>query len=149
MSDLTPETLGPWMEQVGAAIANPQLQAPIQDWLTHLAGDLSQAFLSSRTPDGMPWPPLKKRRPAGHNQGHRPLIDFGDLLSSVVSIGNGHIEAVTNDSAEFGTDLFYAGFQNFGTSRIPAREFMAASDEMQDLAAELVADDLIHQIQGL
>lgn len=150
MPDTIPvEQLPQFLDQLGNLLEHPQLANPIHNWLTHLAGDLGQAFLSSRSPDGTPWPPLKRKRPKGHNPGHRPLIDFGKLLASVVSDGTGHVETVTDDSAEFGTSVDYAGYQNFGTSHIPAREFMAASDDMQDLAAELVASDLILQIQGL
>lgn len=148
-SDIPATSLPSFLDAMRNLIQTPKLAAAIQDWLTHLAGALGKGFLSSQSPDGTAWAPLKGKRPKGHNQGTRPLIDFGDLLASVASTANGHVEIVGDDSAEFGTDLDYAGFQNDGTRRIQARPFIGVSDDMADLVAELVADDLIEQIGRL
>lgn len=148
-NDIPAANLQSWLDKLVALVQKPKLAEVIQQWLTHLAGELGKGFLQSRGPDGQTWPALKQRRPKGHNQGHRPLIDFGDLLASVASDGNGHVEIVGDDSAEFGTNLDYAGIHQDGGGRIPARPFVGVSDEMADLVTDMVADELMKQIGGL
>lgn len=152
MADSIPaQSLSKYLGRIVSLTVSPRMSSAINQWLQILAGELGKGFLSSRSPTGETWQPLKRKRPKGHNQGSRPLIDFGELLSSVVSTGDGHIEEVHEAAAVFGTDVDYARHHQWGAPRanIPARPFLGVSEEMADELAETVADELMSQIEGL
>jgi len=77
-----------------------------------------------RNKDGSegPWKPLKsstiKRR---RKNSSVPLQDTGRLRTSI-------LPSATINEAKVSTNLSYAQFHNFGTQRIPKREFMWLSD---------------------
>jgi len=121
------------------------------EWNDILAGDLSQSFLKSETPDGGAWAPLKNPRPKGHNQGTRPLIDSGALMQSVVSDGQGHIEIVTESATTFGTSVEYAGVHQFGRKdgSIPARPFIGIPDKSLDTAMQMLGEHIITVIDAI
>ncbi|QDT41063.1 Phage virion morphogenesis family protein [Gimesia alba] len=123
----------------------------LAEWSDILAGDLSQSFLNSETPDGEGWEPLKRRRPKGHNQGERPLIDIGALMQSVVSDGQGHIEIITADSMTFGTSVEYAGVHQFGRKdgTVPARPFIGIPDKTFNTAMQMLSEHVITVIDAI
>ena len=137
------------MDTVGQLTSRPKLSGVLTDWLQRVAGSLGVGFQQSKDPSGAVWRPLKRKRPKGHNQGTRPLIDTGAMQASIISTGAGHLQEVTDDSAMMGTADEKAAFHQFGTSRIPARPFVGISDEMADLAAEMVAAEIIKTLQGI
>lgn len=143
---LTPEEATRWLDGILSVMDEPRAREPLKRWGQELAGELGTGFLRSESPTGQKWPPLKRRRPKGHNQGIRPLIDFGDLMLSVISDSPDHIERITDDSIVFGTSDFKAAFHQFGTRVIPPRPFLGVSDEMADRATELLAE---HQITSI
>lgn len=148
MEQIPVKQLPKFMGRVEAATSRPKLTKTLKAWLAHVAGSLGVGFQQSKSPSGETWKPLARKRPKGHNHGSRPLIDFGDMQASVISTGPGHIEEVSDDSAKMGTDDRKAVFHQYGTSKIPARPFVGITDEMVDLAAEMVADDVLRQIGG-
>jgi phage gpG-like protein len=93
------------------------------------------------------WPPLKNpsRRPGGRSA--RPLVDKGILMASVsASGGGGAVRDVTTRSLEFGTNVSYAGFHQYGTRTIPARRFLGITEAMAKRIEELIADDVVRQM---
>ncbi len=79
---------------------------------------LKTSFQESRTPTGTDWKTLdpetiKRRR----KQSSKPLIDTGVLRNSTYARSGAR-------TIYFGTNISYAGFQQFGTRRIPARPFL-------------------------
>ena len=143
------DELQTFTDQMGQVTSRPKLAGVLTDWLQRVAGSLGVGFQQSKDPSGAVWKPLKRKRPKGHNQGTRPLIDTGDMQASIISTGTGHLQEVTDDSAMMGTEDRKAAFHQFGTSRIPARPFVGISDEMADLAAEMVADELVETLRGI
>lgn len=141
--------LGGWLSEVVDSLEVPLAQKPLQEWSQQFAGDIGKGFLSSESPTGHKWPPLKRKRPPGHNSGTRPLIDFGNLMLSLISDGEGHIEVITGDTATFGTRVDYARYHQDGTRLIPQREFLDVNDDQATLAAELVGEHLVERIERL
>ncbi len=111
--------------------------------------ELNAGFESGTAPDGSKWPALKHPRPPHRNQNNKPLIDTKKLQESVVGNSQDHLEAVSGEGLILGTYVEYAGFHQNGTSKIPQREFMGFSEEIQDQSAELVADSLIDNIDKI
>jgi phage gpG-like protein len=80
-------------------------------------------FTNTRAPYGT-WPPhapytIQKYGP------HPLLILTGAMLASVTQSGSdGRIEQISSNEMVIGTSLFYAGFQQYGTLKIPPRPFL-------------------------
>ncbi|WP_339730094.1 phage virion morphogenesis protein [uncultured Gimesia sp.] len=148
---ITIEELGDFLTGVVDSLEKPQAAGVLAEWNDELAGDLAESILSSKTPDGKGWAPLKYPRPKGHNQGTRPLIDTGALMRSVVSDGTGHIEIVTQDSTTFGTSIGYAGVHQFGLKKknIPPRPLMGIPDKSLNTAEEMLSHHFITVIDAI
>ena len=142
---ITPKAAESFIDKIAATTAAPQAAGVLGRWNDILAGDLGRGFLDSNSPRGVAWKPIKPR-PPGHNQGTRPLIDFGDLMRSVVSDGKGHIEIVTEDATMFGTDIFYADYHQSGRKHIAARPFMGVPEKTLKKAAEMIGAHIIETI---
>ncbi len=138
--------VGRWLDDLLSTMQHPKAAPALKAWGQELAGALGVGFLRSVSPAGKPWRPLKRPRPRGHNPGSRPLIDFGDMMLSVIGSSPDHIEDITDDSISFGTKDKKAAFHQFGTRYIPSRPFVGVSDEMADRAAEILTEHQIHQI---
>lgn len=71
------------------------------------------------------WPPLAPATIARKATGDSPLLETGALLGSITH----NVDAMSNITSEayIGTDLEYAKYQEFGTSRIPARPFLGGA----------------------
>jgi phage gpG-like protein len=71
------------------------------------------------------------------------------MLASVTQQGaEGRIESVGDRDAEVGTSLFYAGFQQFGTSKIPSRRFLWLDSPSVDAVLEVFADKAFQIVIG-
>lgn len=103
-------------------------------------------FTSSVSPDGADWPPRKNI-----GDGHPLGIDTGKLLQAAVDQGSGHIERFEPFGLVKGVQaeaVPYAGFFQFGTSKMPPREFMGLSERGQDAVADLLGDFVMTEIIG-
>ena len=144
-----PQTTSPEKIRKGfAALKNLKLRRPIRKWLDYAAGTLGQYMVQSRSPDGTRYPPLKRPRPPGHNQQSGPLIDFGDMLRSLIADGTDHIEQVTNTTGTIGTRDEKAAKHQYGIN-VTHRPFVGVNDEMADEAAELIADEVMDQLDRM
>lgn len=78
-----------------------------------------------RSPEGQDWAPwapyTQDQREKKGNAEQGLLWDRGDLLNSI-RFEAGH------DELQIGSDEFYAGFLQDGTSKMPAREYMGWSE---------------------
>lgn len=98
-------------------------------------------FQKSQRSTGAKWPPRKRRYP------HPILIKTKKLMQSVTREGApGHVESVSSRSAASGTSVFYAPFHQFGTKKLPPRQFEELSDATVDMMCEELADYLIENI---
>ncbi len=96
-------------------------------------------FRESRSPDNVPWPPLKK---PDHGR-TRPLVDTGRLMESVAA-------SIDLDGLVVGSDLPYAPIHQFGgrtkdgRETVPARPFLGVRTE--DTA--LISEALVRYVTG-
>jgi phage gpG-like protein len=84
-------------------------------------------FLSggSLVPGG--WAPLDRGYAAWkavHFPGARKLVIDGRLFKSVADLDSPAVNKITPLSAEFGTDVEYAKFHQYGTTKMPARKII-------------------------
>lgn len=66
--------------------------------------------------------------------------------------GRGHVEDVQDDNAVMGTNLPYSQVHQTGTlktNRIPARPFLGVPAPSADELANMVADELVKQVDLL
>lgn len=126
------------------AIHNPQPVLKMAGLL--IKREVQGNFMRSATPDGTPWPPLKRprTRPKLHRSVmsrrsgiQRPLIDTGALM-------NGINYETTENSVRVATSAqtrAYAAAQNFGYAprNLPARTYMGIG--------ERTLKEIIRQIQ--
>lgn len=137
------------LDATAAAMADPDLSPAWFNFFVDATEEWTNNFISSRGPDGKTWEPLKRRRPIGHNQGLRPLIDTGAMFASVVSDGAGHFETISKSEAEIGSHDPKVEFHQYGTKHIPARPFFGMSPELDKLLENRAADRLAEIIRGL
>lgn len=142
-----------FMELVGDIVAEPHAREDIQGWVDQTKHELGQLIENQTSPNGIPYAPLAASTVA--RKGHSTaLFETGQLIRSLVSNGDGHVEEVTDNSAVLGTDHRKDGkpvaeFLHGGTDKIPARPFVGVNEDMADHAAELIADGIMGQIASL
>lgn len=105
---------------------------------------LLNTFQKSASPTGVRWKPLAPQTIAKRkDNSSTPLIDKGPLSESMATSYGAR-------SINFGTNIKYAGFQQFGTRYIPARPFLpiTRSGELTNDAgpAKLVFDRIFQSV---
>ena len=105
---------------------------------------LLNTFQQSASPTGVRWKPLAPQTIAKRkDNSSTPLIDKGPLSESMATSYGAR-------TITFGTNIKYAGFQQFGTRYIPARPFLPITRDGQltDDAgpAKLVFDRIAAQV---
>lgn len=107
-------------------------------------------FDNTRGP-GYTWAPHSPVTIALHGP-HPLLILTGAMKRSVTQTGaEGRIEDIMQNEMTIGTSLFYAPFQQFGTTgppRIPARRFLWLQGSYVDELAEIFADQVAQRLFG-
>lgn len=85
--------------------ANGPLSASVQREITQIAvSDVKRRFMTGTNPKGVPWKPLKYKRPNG---GDKPLLDTGRLMASITG-------TATAKEIVIGTNHPGAALHNFG-----------------------------------
>lgn len=133
-------TAAEMMRELPNKLATASTDETLQKWVQVAVGELGQAMVQSKSPNGVPYKPLKRKRPKGHNQRSGPLIDTGEMMMSLVGEGPGHIEVYSQGQVRLGTSNFKAIFHQEGTSKIPARPFVGFTPNMISAAADAAAD---------
>lgn len=100
-------------------------------------------FTSSVSPDGQAWAP---RVILG--DGHPILMDKGNLLQAATGGGPGHISQIMPRELVLGVegDVSGAHWHTVGTSRMPPRPFMGATESTEELIEERLADFVLDQV---
>lgn len=128
--------------QVAVMDYQPVLQQAQHAIAEYEAGMFAGGF-DSNLQDWLPLRPstVKKKR---HD---RILVESGDLCLSLVEVGTPHnINAAERRGLLFGTDLEYAGFLEYGTSKMPARPPVGLAAETLDKLCEQIADETVRQL---
>jgi hypothetical protein len=102
-------------------------------------------FTSSVSPDGVPWAP---RVILG--DGHPILVEKGNLLQAATGGGPGHISQIGQRELVLGVegDVSGAIYHTEGTSRMPPRPFMGATESTEEKIGELLADFVLERVFG-
>jgi phage gpG-like protein len=103
-------------------------------------------FASAGAASGKPWLPLDDeyaRWKLAH-AGPSPLLVFsGKLMRSLTSL-RGSPNEIDKKHAVFGTNIDYAGFHQYGTSKMPARKIVYVPPLFAQTMAEKAADHIVH-----
>lgn len=107
----------------------------------HIAGEVDQQFATQGSHFGTPWDP----RSPDYGPGMKPgdgwnplLVQTGTLRDSFTSRPMG-VERYSPRSATFGSDDYRAKFHHHGTSDIPARPILRATEQMAEDASAILA----------
>jgi phage gpG-like protein len=104
-------------------LENVSLQEVFRKTTDSLHEGFQANFTNTRGPKGT-WPPHSPVTVAIYGP-HPLLILTGAMLASVTQTGApGSIENYRPREMEIGTSIWYSGFQQFGTLKIPARPFL-------------------------
>lgn len=149
---LNEQTMDTFLDGVQAIAANPMAPKGLTHWVEFAKIELKAMMRGSISPNKSPYAPLSPvtiKLTPGRKGG--PLINTGDMMESLVGQGDGHIESVGESEAILGTGhskegLPVAMWHQDGTKRMPARPFVGFNEQMIDDAMNLVADDLLAQV---
>jgi phage gpG-like protein len=114
-----------------------------------IAGMFMDIFHRSQDSGGSAWPAHSPATVAKYGP-HPLLILTTALMQSVTTdfgTGDSRIENSGRDLA-WGTNLEYGGYNNYGTSRIPAREWLYWTDEGADAVVETLGNWIDENILG-
>lgn len=142
--DIDLAQLAAFLNRKADGIAHLDFTAPLKVCAVLIKADVKDNFQGSHTPDGTPWPPLKRPRRGKRHKGStpKPLLDTGLLQASISASGADHIEEVTSDALVVGSSLHYAMYQDQGTRTIPSRQFAGFSDHVIDQIEDVLLDYL-------
>lgn len=105
---------------------------------------LSSANAANFASNGLPvggWAPLDTEYAAWKATrfpGAPPLVQEGQLFRSLVALSGG-VNSIGRTTAEFGTNIKYAKFHQYGTSKMPKREIVFEPAGFSAVLAERVA----------
>lgn len=134
------------LAEIGAAHLHADYTQPLTDFLPRVQESHQSNFDGRHSPDGETWPGLAPLTIA--KKGHDvPLVEFMRLKPSVLELNHpDHIGGVTNRGFLFGTSVEYGHYHQFGTAKIPQREFVGLPVPLVDDLVNLIAD---HEVESL
>lgn len=138
---------GKWMAEIGSRMENASFESAFTRLIPLLHSAFSDNFADTRSPDG-PWPPHSPMTTKLHGP-HPLLILSGDMRRSVTETGStGNVEQIAARDMAVGTSLFYAGWQQHGTAKIPPRMFLWVNATWVGRLGDEFADSAIQIIFG-
>ena len=102
----------------------------------------SANFTQNGVPSGSPWNALHASTlqwKAMHYPGTTPMVRTGKLFRSLTSL-KGPANSIGGNEAEFGTNIEYAKFHQYGTSKMPKRKIVYEPKQFAERLAILAAD---------
>lgn len=133
------EDLRQEMQAFASEIMSASLEAPMMALGPLVREDFAAHFAQKQGPDG-PWPPRVRSYP------WPMLVKTGFLMTAATQEGApGNIALFRDGWAEFGVDgsvVNYAGFHEYGTTKLPPRPWTWLSADAQDEAEQQLADSL-------
>ncbi len=101
-----------------------------------IAQGIAANFEARGTPGGTPWPPRVDNLP-------HPLLEKSGDMRLAATGGPGSVSETNDRELIVGVSIDaipYAGFQNRGTQRIPAREYMGVNSGVLAECDRIIAD---------
>lgn len=115
-------------------------------------------FQQSRSPDGVPWKPLKRprrrsramgRADAAKGEADKPLQDSGLLKGSVTDVNSpDHFENYSGTLFTYGSNVEYGPFHQWGAKYIPIREFLGLNDFILESVQSFLSEEIARQLGG-
>lgn len=99
---------------------------------------IRKRFLDQKDPDGQTWIPS---RASLRRSGGGTLYDTGRLFRSI------QLYASSGNTRAIGTNVPYASIHNFGTSRLPRRQFLGFGDEDATVVERLIIKRITEALQ--
>lgn len=112
-------SLTSFAQLAGALVAVASLEGPKRSAMEKACVILEDSAKEAIGTYEFGWPPLGEAAIAKH--GDTPLLDTGALKGSITH------EVESGELAYVGTDVEYAKYQEFGTSKIPPRPFLGGA----------------------
>jgi phage gpG-like protein len=87
----------------------------------------SANFLANGLPSGKPWAPLDKEYGSWKSArfpGTVTMVQTGELFRSLINMNDSAVNVISKDTATFGTNVEYAKFHQYGTTKMPARKIV-------------------------
>lgn len=144
------------MQHVLDGLTADAMEVTFAELLNEFHGTLeekhAQTHTAQTTPAGNAWPPLAPR--TVKRKGHSTiLVETGRLKASLAGRSGDSIREVVDEGPgraglSFGTDVEYAHYHQDGTTRIPQREHVGASEELIDQFAEAIATTFTEQLKA-
>lgn len=118
-----------------AALSAPQLRTDILDEAQALLlNRIRTRFLNTEDTDGNQWEVSEAaRRRLISGIGGKTLFDKGNLFHSIQAF-----QSSGPDERVIGSDVPYGPYHQFGTKKLPKREFLGMSDEDIELIEKIV-----------
>ncbi len=116
-----------------------------------LEASWSANFATLGLSSGSPWKPLDPQYgswKAVHFPGAPPMIKTGKLFSSLSDL-RGKANDIERMHARFGTDIEYAKFHQYGTTRMPKRQIVFVEQGAESRWADNAAHYVVDGIEGL
>ena len=151
MRDISIDLLVDEVEQTIGRLQSFDFAPVFESVLDILHEGFASNFDQTRAPYGQ-WPPHSPMTIALHGV-HPLLILTGAMKAAVTQSGSSdRIEEITQTEAIIGTSLFYAPYQQYGTSGprpIPARPFLWLEGDYVDQLHERFADEVASRLLGI
>ena len=140
------ESFATVLSDIGSAHHHMDYMETLTAFLPRVQESHESNFDGRHSPDGEAWPALAKSTVA--KKGHDiPLVEFLRLKPSVLELAHpDHVGGVSHRGFLYGTSVEYGFYNNFGTAKIPQREFIGMPVPLVDDLAGVVAD---HEVDGL
>lgn len=149
------EDLPAHLEELNARLALSSFAPALEECGQVIRGGFGENIDNAVGPDGNPWPPHAPSTVARY--GPHPLLVLSGAMerSLTQKDASGNVCIVEDREAEFGTDItsqdgfFYPGIHDAGGSRIPQREFIYATPDVEDKCEEIISAFADREIFGI
>lgn len=128
--------------KIGLLAQNLDTTALLDESAAVLLNHIRTRFLSEIDSDGQQWQPSKAAQDRKAGRGGGTLFDTGRLFHSLQAYTRGSF------SRALGTDVPYAKFHNFGTVRLPKREFLAFGQPDVQIVRDILIRRITEAING-
>lgn len=112
--------------------------------------ELENHYAANFAANGLPsggWSPLSPKYASWKSSqfpGAPPMVVTGKLFRSVTELENSRLNVMTDKSAEFGTDVEYAKFHQYGTNKMAKRKIIFIPVEFTHDLAGVMTKYIIH-----
>jgi phage gpG-like protein len=133
---------------------------PMREWVRYMQNETKKLFSNNALGgeyDGIQWEYFSEKTLARLSKGltvyrftrpkYRTKLEFGDRILQHTgklrkSLTTSKLFRLTNNRVEFGSDVDYAGYHQFGTKNMPARPILSATNRNYEHLDRLISKHL-------